>query len=238
MNTFNLNEVPKFQQKRLLTSYEDSSGINFSHITLEYKMNRSIPFNSSLNYLEDRGIEGLLYTCYLKTDIEVIEKILIKANELFENPSSLSQIKDVNNESKRRQIIDLINLLQNILADYTKIETTDLRNLNKIIGKYISRFNKTLSLPKFDTKCSLIIFPNPEIFGNTQLGSRAHITVNPGKHKPDKMKNVAEKIYKFLNGTTNNTSINSLETLNKKNLSYRFNSGIPIGVNFHKIFYI
>jgi hypothetical protein len=238
MNTFNLNEVPKFQQKRLLTSYEDSSGINFSHITLEYKMNRSIPFNTSLNYLEDRGVEGVLYTCYLKTDIEVIENILIKANELLEDPSKLSIIKDGNNQSKIRQIRDLAELLQNILADYTKIETTDLKNLNKIIGKYILRFNKTLSLPKFDTKCSLIIFPNPEIFGNTPLGSRAHITVNPGKHKPDKMKNIAEKIYRFLNDTSNSQSINGLETLNKKNLSYRFNSGIPIGVNFHKIFYI
>ena len=52
------------------------------------------------------------------------------------------------------------------------------------------------------------------------------------------MKNIAEKIYKVLRGISTNQSINSLETLNKKNLSYFFNIGIPIGVNFYKIFYI
>lgn len=49
-----------------------------------------------------------------------------------------------------------------------------------------------LFLPKFDTKYSLIVFPVQTIFGYTPLGNRAHITFNPGKHKPYKMKNIVK----------------------------------------------
>ena len=118
-----------------------------------------------------------------------------------------------------------------------------MTKLKKIFGKYITRFNSTLKLPKFDNYCSLIIFPEKNLFSNEELASRAHITVNPGIHKPEKMKDVAQKIYKYLNKNLSNNGENKiiLKKFNKKtttNYEYVFNKSMSIDVNFISIFYI
>jgi shikimate kinase len=232
INYNNLTSIPKFQQKRLLTSYKYNENIIFGHLTIDYKINRTIIFNDSLNNIQNKNFEGFLYTCYLKDDIDIINMIIFNAKELLESDIKLSQIKNISEYNKKTELKNFIDSIERILYNYNEIENIDLKELIRLNSKYIVRFNKTLIFPKFDKKCSLIIFPNSEIFENNNIGNYAHITVNPGNHKPHKMKFVAENIYSFLR---NNTipSINNLETLNKKKVSYLFNEGILVNVRFN-----
>jgi hypothetical protein len=203
INKSSILEPPKFQQKRLLCSYSLEDGIKkFHHITMKYSNHRNIIYNNSERNLIGRVIEGLYFKCYLKKDIDEIEQILKFSIELRDEPQ-----KHINklNKIKMEDIIELIDFLNNILNDYNLLDNKDLiKSVIGLIGKNITRFNKDLKFPKIDTMVSVIVFPQDGLF-NEDLSTRAHITVIPGKHKPDLMKNVAEKIYKCLKGTSAKT---------------------------------
>jgi hypothetical protein len=238
INRNSVLEPSKFQQKRLLCSYSLEDGIKkFHHITMKYSNHRNIIYNNSERNLIGRVIEGLYFKCYLKKDIDEIEQILKFSIELRDkNEKHANKL----NKIKIEDINELIDFLNDILNNYNLLDNKDLiRSVIGLVGKNITRFNRDLKFPKIDTMVSVIVFPEQGIF-DENLSSRAHITVISGKHKPELMKNVAEKIYECIKNNSKNKFVTLMKTDKGKteNFQYVFNVPIPVPVEFINIFYI
>lgn len=202
---------PKFMQKRLLSEYILDSKKYIHHVTLKYSRIKSLSINNSHNNLIEQFVNGHFYKCYLKDDIDKIDKILEIILSLNRN----------------KEIEEIIETLVIIMENYIILD--DKKRINKIRGlirKYVKTPN--ISLPKFDNFISLIIFPD-YIFKIPNLSESAHITVSSLKYSPFRMKEVAKKI------KSSNSSEKIIELDDK---IYTFNNYIPIDVKFIRVFYI
>jgi hypothetical protein len=249
---------PLFKQKRMLVSYILNSNTIYHHITLKFKNSSNILIEQKddFEYLKDiKTVNGRYHICPSKKVIDnlvIIHQLLndiittdlknemdslqptIKKDEMIISLTKLYEIinsllTNYNNfgnekiiENINREIGTTIKKIQGIFNG-KKIENTLSKRINDISDKLMFDFKKN------DWCISLILFPG--VFRD-DLTNKAHITVNPGIHKPAKMKIASQIIYDY--------HIKEGDKLIKLELSeyyFDFNAN-EVVVNFSGIFYI
>jgi hypothetical protein len=249
---------PLFKQKRMLVSYILNSNTIYHHITLKYKHSSNILIEERdhFEYLKDikkvsghyhicpsnKIIDNLIFiavllndilTSELKNDIDSLEPTIKKndmiisltklngiINSLLSNYSNFGNEKIT--ENINREIGTTIKKIQGIFNG-KKIENTLSKRINDISDRLMFDFKKN------DWCISFILFPG--VFRD-DLSNKAHITVNPGIHKPAKMRIASQLIYDH--HIKGGDKIIKLDT---NEYYFDFNAN-EIEVNFSGIFYI
>ena len=246
---------PLFKQKRILVSYVLNSNIIYHHITLEYKKSSSILIeeNGTFEYLKDiKTVNGHYHICPSKKFIDNLTIIHILINDILTTDLK-NDMDSLEQSIKDKMILSLTKLyeiINSLLTNYNNFENKEItENINNQIGTTIKkiqgifyksgntlskRINDINDKLTFDFKknnwyISFILFPG--VFRD-DLANKAHITVNPGIHKPDKMKTASQIIYDY-----STKGGDKLIKLDNDEYYFDFNA-TKVEVNFSGLFYI
>ena len=239
---------PRFVQKRFLTSH-GSEESKVHHITIDF-LPGGVPFvpglSDPLQAHVGSSVTGRLMTCVSTSLWNQLSALRSSATTILGDPSlhgliptQLPTHQVLDALEKMRSSIDLIMsdlcLLQD--ADVVKSLNTHLGKFRSILDTYkkASQANELTAIIgeletkrwlKFDLKGQIIpfiIFPG--LFEG-ELGTRAHITVNYGPHKPADMRTAAQCVY------------SAAASIHIDACEYRYNTWRDIPVEILRLYYI
>lgn len=249
-----IEKSPRFTQKRFLITYETSEGEKSHHITLEYSSG-GVPFTTLQSDLlqthigkkvGEKKVVGKLMICPSTTFVAQLVKIRetscriiddVSLHEMIPSPFAPIQMVEVFSE--------LVRTIDTLLGDFGCLQDDTMKTLNYLIGKTLkliletSRKNKVSNVLmslledlerqkclKLDLKGQLIQFIIFPALFEGELGTRAHITVNHGKHKPADMRTAAQHVY------------SGAPMIQIDSDQYEYNTGLNVNVEILQIYYI
>lgn len=234
--------VPFFSQKRLLVDYQLYGKTNVHHVTLRFKP-PSIVIDEFHNRLERmRGVPSILMVCPEARVVADLEDL----NNLIGDILDHKYDEIINTLKQKDEIMAGIRTLQpqirEILDNIALIERLDIKNFLKLgsLNKYhsetelyqkIESLKNSLVLGKIK-RIKFIIFDRGIFEFDEMLRTKAHITVDPGVHKPENMATAATIVYE----SKGNIRLKHKDS--SEIIEYVHGEGIKMPCNFHTVFYI
>ena len=241
--------LPHFFQKRFLTEHGVGDKKKVHHITVGFNsagVPYTLPLSDPLRSHVGATVTGRLMTCpstglldQLTALHEAATKILADASlqALIPSHLPLPQVQEA--------LQMLCSSIDSVMSDFGLLQDTEfVKSLNTHLGKFriiLDTYKKanqdnelTVLLKSLEDKkwlkvdlkgqiIQFIVFPG--LFEG-ELGTRAHITVNYGPHKPADMQTAAQCVY------------SGAATIHIDACEYRYNTGTDIPVKFQSIYYI
>ena len=245
-----IEREPFYTQKRFLTEHGEGDTKKVHHITIEYNSD-GIPFippqRDPLQRHVKTTVNGRLQTCLLTSLViqmialnDAASKIIADASLHSLIPSQFRQEVILEDLAKLKRTIELLmsdfSFLQN--AEFVKTTNSLIGKSLKIILESSRKLSQTNELTgiievldrqkflKIEPKGQLLQFiVFPSLFEG-ELGTRAHITVNYGPHKPADMRTAAQCVY------------SGAEIICIGDCEYRYDTGKDISVEILQIYYI
>ena len=240
---------PYLVQKRFLTEHGVGDEKKVYHITIEFK-STGVPYtrpqSDPLQGHVGATVTGRLMTCpstglldQFTESHRVATTILADASLQTLIPSHLPLIQ------VQKALQMMCSSIERVMSDFGLLQDTEIvKSLNTYLGKYriildtykkanqdnqLTALFRTLEEKKWlkvEPKGQIIQFiVFPGLFQG-ELGTRAHITVNYGPHKPADMRTAAQCVY------------SGAATIRIDACEYRYNTGKDIPVEILRIYYI
>lgn len=245
-----IEREPFKTQKRFLTQHGEGDTKKVHHITIEYKSD-GVPYVPPLRDPLHRHVRtvvnGKLQTCLLTSLViqmialnDAASKIIADASLHSLIPSQFRQEVILEDLEKLKRTNELL------MSDFSFLQNAEfVKTINSLIGKSlkiilesskkISQTNElTGIIEALDRQKFLKVEPKgqllqfivfPSLFEG-ELGTRAHITVNYGQHKPADMRIAAQGVY------------SRSEMISIGDCDYRYDTGKDISVEILQIYYI
>jgi len=248
-----IEHPPRFTQKRFLTFDKRDDGGKIHHITLEYNL-KGVPYipprSDPLQHHVGQKVIGKLMTCLTTEFVIRLRRIATAVSIIKDDEILRGMILSPFSAEKVEESLDkLLTLSSEMSANFACLHDETLKELNSQIGKTLKicidmskkakvtneliRILEELDSEKclkFELKGQVIQFIvfNGLFDGllDGELGTRAHITVNYGRHKPADMRTAAQYVYK-------SESVFSID-----GVRYEFNTGRDVEVDIMDIYYI
>jgi hypothetical protein len=243
-------------QKRFLTEHGAGEGRKVHHITVDFNsagVPYTPPLSDPLQGHVGATVAGMLMTCPSTTLVEQFKALRSAASTINANASLHALIPgQLAPPLILEALEELSSLIELLMGNYSCLsDEAFVKRINTLIGKTfkiileISRKNalsneltamledlerqKCLKVETKGQMIQFIVFPGlPGLSGlfEGELGTRAHITVNYGPHKPADMRTAAQFVY------------SGAETIRIDACEYRYNAGQDVPVDILRIYYI
>ena len=244
-----IEHPPRFTQKRFLTFDKRDDGGKIHHITLEYNLG-GVPYipprSDPLQHLVGQKVIGKLMTCLTTEFVIRLRRIAAAVSIIKDDETLRGMILSPFSAEKVDESLDkLLTLSSEMSANFACLHDETLKELNSQIGKTLkicidmskkakvsnelTRILEELDSEKclkFELKGQVIQFIIFNGLFDEELGTRAHVTVNYGRHKPADMRTAAQYVYK-------SESVFSID-----GVRYEFNTGRNVEVDIMDIYYI
>jgi hypothetical protein len=247
---------PRFVQKRFLTEHGAGEGRKVHHITVDFNsagVPYTPPLSDPLQGHVGATVIGKLMTCPSTTLLGQFTALHHAASTINANASLHALIpSQLAPPLILEALVELSSSIELLMSDYSCLsDEAFLKRINTLVGKTfkiileISRKNAlsnelTAILEKLEKqKClkietkgqliQFIVFPGLSGLSGLfegELGTRAHITVNYGPHKPADMRTAAQFVY------------SGAETIRIDACEYRYTAGKDVPVDILRIYYI
>jgi hypothetical protein len=245
-----IEREPFHTQKRFLTEHGEGDAKKVHHITIEYNsagIDFIPPLRDPLHRHVRTTVNGKLQTCPLTSLViqmialnDAASKIITDASLHSLIPSQFRQEVILEDLAKLSRTIELL------MSDFSSLQDAEfVKTFNSLIGKSLKtilessrKINQSNELTdiievlerqkflKIEPKGQLLQFiVFPSLFEG-ELGTRAHITVNYGPHKPADMRIAAQCVY------------SGAEMISIADCNYRYDTGKDISVEILQIYYI
>ncbi len=241
--------TPHFIQKRFLTEHGVGDEKKVHHITIDFNsagVSYKLPLSDPLQAHVGATVTGRLMTCpstgllaQLTESHRVATTILADASLQALIPSHLPLLQ------VQEALQMMCSSIDRVMGDFGLLQDTEfVKSLNTYLGKYriiLETYKKanqdndlTALLRTLEEKKWLKVEPKGQIIQfivfpglfQGELGTRAHITVNYGPHKPADMRTAAQCVY------------SGAATIRIDACEYRYNTGKDIPVEILRIYYI
>jgi hypothetical protein len=244
-----IGRQPHFVQKRFLTQHGTGDEKKVHHITIEFNsagVPYILPLSDPLQGHVGATVTGRLMTCPSTGLLAQLSEIHRTASTILTDASLQALIPSHLPLFQVQESLEKIcSSIDSIVRDFCLLHDAEIvRLLNTHIGKFriildtykkanqdngLTALLRTLEEKKWlkvDLKgqhIQFIVFP--DLFEG-ELGTRAHITVNYGPHKPADMRTAAQCVY------------SGAATISIDACEYRYNTGKDIPVEILRIYYI
>ena len=244
-----IEHPPCFTQKRFLTlDKRDDSG-KIHHITLDYHLKGvtyTPPSSDPQQHHVGQKVIGKLMTCLTTEFVIRLRRIATAVSIIKDDETLRGMILSPFPAEKIDESLDkLLKLSSEMSANFACLHDETVKELNTQIGKTLKIWidtskrakvsNELTSILeeldrekclKFELKGQIIQFIVFNGIFDGELGTRAHITVNYGRHKPADMRTAAQYVYR-------GESVFPIDSVR-----YEFNTGRDVEVDIMDIYYI
>lgn len=244
-----IEHPPRFTQKRFLTFDKRDDGGKIHHITLDYNL-KGVPYipprSDQQQHHVGQKVIGKLMTCLTTEFVIRLRRIAAAVSIIKDDETLRGMILSPFSAEKVEESLDkLLKLSSEMSANFTCLHDETLKELNSQIGKTLKIYIDTSKKAKvsneltrileeldsekclkFELKGQVIQFIVFNGLFDGELGTRAHITVNYGRHKPADMRTAAQYVYR-------SESVFSID-----GVRYEFNTGRDVEVDIMDIYYI
>jgi hypothetical protein len=244
-----IGRQPHFVQKRFLTEHGTGEGRKVHHITVEFisvGVHYTPPSSDRLQVHVGSSVTGRFMTCPSTGVLGQFTELHRVATTILGDASLQALIPSHLPLFQVHEALQMMcSSIERVMGDFGLLQDAEfVKTFNTHLGKYriildtYKKANQTNELTvllksledkkwlKVDLKGQIIQFiVFPDLFEG-ELGTRAHITVNYGPHKPADMRTAAQCVY------------SGAATISIDACEYRYNTGKNIPVNIMGIYYI